>query len=147
MKSRRFRFSTSLLLSHAPFLLHTPTILLVRVVCFFFSHTFTFQLLDKPWSPVSSLLPPGSRLQFSSRILVGSAIPLLVDFSSSECMYVVVAKLSHSRAFRKTICAHEKVLTNLYEYHALGGIRIHETDLYQARGQPDTPPGRPCRTR
>ena len=24
-----------------------------------------------------------------------------------------------------------------------GGIRTHETDLYQARGQPDTPPGRP----
>ena len=30
-------------------------------VCFFFIffHTFTFQLLDKPWSQVSPLLPPG----------------------------------------------------------------------------------------
>ena len=27
-----------------------------------FSHTFTFQLLDKPWSQVLSLLPPGSFL-------------------------------------------------------------------------------------
>ena len=31
---------------------------------FFFSHTFTLQLLDKPWSQVSSLLLPGSCLQF-----------------------------------------------------------------------------------
>ena len=31
---------------------------------------------------------------------------------------------------------------NLYEY-ALGGARTRETDLYQARGLPDTPPGRP----
>ena len=55
----------------------------------------------------------------------GSAILLLVDFSSS------VAN-SRSRVFRKSICAQEKVPTNLFEY-ALGGIRTHETDLYQAR--------------
>ena len=35
----------------------------LRVVC---PHTSTFQLLDKPWSQVSSL-PPGSCLQFLSR--------------------------------------------------------------------------------
>ena len=35
---------------------------------FFFFHTFTFLLLDKPWSQVSSLLLPGSCLQFLSRI-------------------------------------------------------------------------------
>ena len=35
---------------------------------FSFSHISTFQLLDKPWSQVSSLLPPGSRLQFLSHI-------------------------------------------------------------------------------
>ena len=57
---------------------------------------------------------------------VHSAIPLLADFSSS------VAK-SRSRVFRKSICAQEKVPTNLYEY-ALGGNRTHETDLYKARG-------------
>ena len=33
-----------------------------------FQHTFTLQLLDKPWSQVSSLLLPGSCLQFLSRI-------------------------------------------------------------------------------
>ena len=37
------------------------------MIFFFFLHTFTFQLLDKPWSQVSSLLP-GSCLQFLSRI-------------------------------------------------------------------------------
>ena len=52
---------------------------------------------------------------------VGSAVPPLVDFSSS------VAD-SRSRAFRKSVCAQEKVPTNLYEY-ALGGARTHETDL------------------
>ena len=35
---------------------------------FFFSCTSTFQLLDKPWSQMSSLLPPGSCLPFLSRI-------------------------------------------------------------------------------
>ena len=58
---------------------------------FFFFHTCPF-------------FRPGSCLQFLSRILVGfkSAIPLLVDFSSS------VAN-SRSRAFRKSICcAQEK---------------------------------------
>ena len=35
---------------------------------FFFFNTSTFQLLDKPWSQVSSLLPPGSCLQCLSRI-------------------------------------------------------------------------------
>ena len=55
----------------------------------------------------------------------GLAIPLLVDFSSSVA-------ISRSRAFRKSICAREKVPTNLYNY-ALEGIRTHETDLYQAR--------------
>ena len=30
-----------------------------------FSHTFTFQILDKPWSQASSLLPPVSCINFS----------------------------------------------------------------------------------
>ena len=56
----------------------------------------------------------------------GSAIPLLVDFSSS------VAN-SRFRAFRKSIWAQEQVPTTLYEY-ALGGARTHGADIYQARG-------------
>ena len=35
---------------------------------FFFFHTSAFQLLDTPWSQVSSFLPAGSCLQFLSRI-------------------------------------------------------------------------------
>ena len=48
-------------------------------------------LLDKPWSQVSSLLPPGTYLQFLSRI--GLSIPTARRFSSN------VAN-SCSRAFR-----------------------------------------------
>ena len=99
-------------------------------ICFF-SRISTFQLLEKPWSQVSSLLP--QVLGFNFDRARGSAISLLVDFSLSFAN-------SRSRAFRKSICAQEKVPTNIYEY-ALGGIRSRETDLYQVRGQPDTPPG------
>ena len=47
-----------------------PTVNRHYIVSFFllFFHTSTFQLLDKPWSQVSSLLPPGSCLPFLSRI-------------------------------------------------------------------------------
>ena len=50
--------------------------------------------LDKPWSQVSSLLPPGTCLQFSSRI--GFSIPTARRFSSN------VAN-SRARAFRLSI--------------------------------------------
>ena len=51
---------------------------------FFSSHTFTFQLLDKPWSQVSSLLPPGACLQFLSRI--GFSNPTACQFSIDCCL-------------------------------------------------------------
>ena len=48
-----------------PALPNQPTYLyLVLFFFFFFPHTSTFQLLDELWSQVSSLLPPGSCLQF-----------------------------------------------------------------------------------
>ena len=91
-----------------------PRVDWLTTLFFFFLHTFcTFQLLNKPWSQVSSLLPPGSCLQFLSRIGFSNST-LLADFSSS------VAN-SRFRAFRKSTCAQEKFPTNLYEY-ALGGI-------------------------
>ena len=34
-------------------------------ILYYFFHSFTFQLVDKPWSQVSSLLPPASCLQFA----------------------------------------------------------------------------------
>ena len=42
--------------------------MIIIIIIILFSHKSTFQLLDKPWSNVSSLLPPGSCLQFLSRI-------------------------------------------------------------------------------
>ena len=57
----------------------------------------------------------------------GSAIPLLVDFSSSVLPTRALA-LSRSQIVHK-----KKVQTILCGY-ALGGARTHETDLCQARG-------------
>ena len=51
---------------------------------FLFLHTFTFQLLDKPWSQkVSSLLPPGSSLQLLS--LIGFSNPTARRFYIEFC--------------------------------------------------------------
>ena len=103
---------------------------------FVFSHIY---FLASGQAVVTSVVPsfPRYLLAFILYRALGSPIPLLVDFSSS------VAD-SRSRACRKSTCAQEKVPTNLYLYeYALGGIETLETDLYQARGQPDTPPGRP----
>ena len=61
--------------------------------CFF--NTSTFQLLNKPRGHRCRLFPPV--LAFNFYRAKGSAIPLLVDFSSS------VAN-SRSRVFRKSIC-------------------------------------------
>ena len=109
-------------------LVHRSTVVVLSSHSFFllFSHTFAFQILDTPWSQVSSLPLPGYCLQFLSRIRVGF-IPLFVDFSSSVAIL-------RSRAFRKSICIQKKVPANLSESYALGGARTHETDLYQARG-------------
>ena len=70
--------------------------------------------MDKLWLQVSSLLPPGSCPKRLSRI----------GFSNlaARRFFIEYIAISRSRAFRKTICAQEKVATNLYEY-ALGGAR------------------------
>ena len=44
-----------------------------------------------------------------------------------------VANSRSPRAFRKSICAHETVATNLYKYALGRGARTQETDLYRAR--------------
>ena len=82
---------------------------------FFIGLTSTFQLLDKLWSQASSL-PPGTCPYFLSRI--GFSIPTARRLSSN------VAN-SRFRAFHGSICAHEKVPTNIYEY-ALRRTRTHE---------------------
>ena len=56
-------------------------------------------LLDKPWSQVSCLLPPGTCLHFYRAW--GSAFPLLVDFHR-------MLPTHSSRAFRSSILTHGK---------------------------------------
>ena len=82
------------------------------------------QLLDKLWSQVSSLLPPGTCLQFLSRI--GFSIPTARRLSSNFAN-------SRFRAFRESICAQEKL------YHIPVYIRRPQTnkcgklsDIYKA---------------
>ena len=53
----------------------------------FFSLTFTFQLLDKPWSHVSSLLSPGSCLQFLSRIFHRAFLTHALALSASQSVH------------------------------------------------------------
>ena len=69
---------------------------------------------------VSGVVPSFPRYVPSVLSRIGLSIPTALRFSSN------VAN-SRSRAFRESICAQEKVPTNLYEY-ALGGTRTHETD-------------------
>ena len=61
---------------------------------FIFGLTFTFQLLDKPWSPVSSLLPPGTCLRFLSRI--GFSISTARRFSSNFATHALYVCSYHS---------------------------------------------------
>ena len=63
----------------------------------FFSHAFTFQLLGKPWSQVSSLSPPGSCLQYLSRI--GFSSPTARRF------FIECCQLTLSRFPQVNLCA------------------------------------------
>ena len=75
----------------------------------FFTLTSTFQLLGKPWGHrCCPFFAPV--LAFDFYRAEGSAIPLLVDVSSS-----VVAN-SRSRAFRKSVGAQEKIPTIFFLY-------------------------------
>ena len=71
-------------------------------------------------------------LHFVSRIIRCAAIPILVDIPWS-----VATKLTHALALSacKSICAQEKVPTNLYEYAHGGGVELTKlTYIYQAQG-------------
>ena len=93
----------------------------------FFVSLLLFQLLDKLWSQVSSLLPRGTCLQFLSGM--GFSIPAANSRFSSN-----VAN-SRFRAFRESICAQGKVPTSEYEYALVGGLELKKlTYSRQARG-------------
>ena len=121
--------------SNAPHIVHAHGFLL-RVHLFFFfflSHTFTFQLLDKPWSQVSSLLPPGSCLQFLSRI----------GFSNPTARRFRVL-LTHALALSASQYVHKKNSQRICTGTHLAGLEL--TKLTYTRLEDkliDTPPGRP----
>ena len=91
----------------------------------FFSSHFYFPASGQ--AVVTSVVPSSPR--FLPSIFIAHRV------QQSQCSSVFQSSVanSRSRAFRKSICAQEKVPTNLYEY-ALVGARTHDTDLYQARG-------------
>ena len=50
--------------------------------------------------------------------------------------------LTHALGLSASQFVHKKKSPRIYTSLCTRGIRTHETDPYQARGQPDTPPGR-----
>ena len=120
------------------------------VVCrrcvFFFLILFFFSHFDFPASGQTSC---GHRCcPFSPpRFLPSIFIARIHRFQQSYCSSIFhrvlllltrALALSASQFVRK-----KKSLRMCTGLHAVGGTRTHETDLYQARGYPDTPPGRP----
>ena len=100
---------------------------LVRYIFFYFLQTYTFQLLDKPWSQVSSLLPP----RFLPLIFIAHRIQ---QSHRSSLLHLVL--LTHALALSASHFVHKEKSPRIYTSVHLGGfgIRTHETDLYQARG-------------
>ena len=102
----------------------------------FFSHTFTFQLLDKPWSQVSSLLPPGSCLQ----ILIAHRVQ---QSHCSSIFYRVL--LTHALALSASQFVHKKKSQRIYTSMHSAGLELTkltytrlEDDLIRHRGDPLT---------
>ena len=100
-------------------------IIIGRIELFF----FLALLLSSLWTSRGRRCRP-----FSPRFLPSIFIAHRVQQSHcSSIFHRVLQTHALTRAFRKSICAQEKVPTSLYEY-ALGRIQTHETGLYQARG-------------
>ena len=89
---------------------------------FLFVHTSTFQLLDKkPWSQVSPLLPPGSCLQFLSRI----------RFSNPTARRLFIELLTHALALSASQFVRKKKSPRIYTSTHSGGFEL--TKLAYAR--------------
>ena len=97
-------------------------------VVFFYSHIFTSKLLDKPWSQVSSLLPPGSCLQFLGR--TGFSIPTARRFFIEY--YRVL--LTHALAFSASQVVRKKKSPRIHTSIHSGGFEPTKLTLCQARG-------------
>ena len=105
----------------------TPVFLFRPFFFFFCSHSY----FPAPGQAVAT----GRCRPFSLRLLpsIFIAHTRVQQSHCSSIFHRVFANL-RSRAFRKSICAREKVPARIFYEHALGGARTHETDLYQARG-------------
>ena len=79
---------------------------------FFFSHTFTFQLLDKPWSQVSSLLPP----RFLPSIFIAHTVQ---QFHCSSIFHRML--LTHALVLSASQFVHKKKSQRIYtNMHSVG---------------------------
>ena len=114
---------------------HLRTVAPLPFFFFFFLHTFTFQLLDKPWSQVSSLLPPGSCLQFLSRI--GFSNP------TARRLFIRVL-LTHALALSASQFVHKKKSQRIYTSMHSAGLELTtltytrlEDNLIRHRGDRD----------
>ena len=121
----------------------------VCAVCVFFSHSSTLQLLFCGQAVVTGIAP------FPPRFLPSIFIAHSVQQSHCarrffmECCKLTLSHFPHviSCTRKSNLCAIRKDPCDFIRV-TRGGIRTHEIDLlYQARGQPDTPPGRPATSR
>ena len=82
---------------------------------FFFLHTFTFQLLDKPWSQVSSLLPP----RFLPSIFIAHRV------QQSHCSSSVHrVLLTHALALSASQFVHKKKSRRIYTSVHSAGLEL-----------------------
>ena len=84
--------------------------------------TFTFQLLDKLWSQVSSLPPLGACLQFLSSI--GFSIPTARRFSSNYEAFVRTVRVVRRNAMSEKVAKNHK-----YMYQSTWYIPVSYTHL------------------
>ena len=98
----------------------------------FFSHTSTFQLLDKPWSQVSFLLPP----RFLRSIFIAHRV------QQSHCSSIFHrVLLTHALALSASQCVHKKKSQRIYTSMHAAGLELTkvtytrlEDDLIRHRG-------------
>ena len=111
-----FRFGVSsidgLRITHMP--LH-PSDSTDHMFFFFFLHTSTFQLLDKPWSQVSSLLPP----RFLPSIFIAHRV------QQSHCLSIVHRMLlTHALALSASQFVHKKKSQLIYSSMHSAGLEL-----------------------
>ena len=84
-------------------------------IFFFFSHTFSFQLLDKPWSQVSSLVPPW----FLPTLFIAQRV------QQSHCSSIFHrVLLTHALALSASQFVHKKKSQRIYTSMHSAGLEL-----------------------